>query len=64
MIPGGSLGSHIREHAKMGVSTSGGNGWSFDGTDLIAKIAGTTVAKLKASGNLEIAGDILTNQSF
>lgn len=65
MIPGGSLGQHIKEHSKMNVGTGSGTGWSWDGTWWVLKNAGTTIARIHGTtGNLEIAGDIKTNQSL
>jgi len=64
MIPGGSLGTHIVEHSKLGVAT-GGAGWSFDGTDWILTQGGNILAKIQtATGDLLITGDIKTNQSL
>jgi len=63
MIPGGSLGAHIAEHAKLGVAAPG-SGWSYDGTYWNLKISGTTVARIDSSGNLLIAGDFKAQQSF
>lgn len=65
MIPGGSLGQHIKEHAEMGVSSGGGSGWSWDGTYWVLKAAGTTIAKIHGTtGTLQVAGDVQANQSF
>ena len=65
MIPGGGLGTHIKEHSKMGVSSGSGSGWSWDGTYWVLKAAGTTIARIHGTtGELEIAGDIKTNITF
>ena len=64
LIPGGSLGAHIKDHSKLGVST-GGEGWSWDGTYWVLKSGGTTIAKIHGTtGDLLVAGDVKANQSF
>lgn len=64
MIPGGNLGEHVKEHAKLGVGT-GGSGWSWDGTYWVLKNAGTTIARIHGTtGTLEIAGVVKTEVSF
>jgi hypothetical protein len=65
MIPGGSLGTHIREHSMLGVGSGAGMGWSWDGTYWVLKNAGTTIARIHGTtGTLEIAGVVKTGVSF
>ena len=63
MIEGGSLGSHIREHSKLGIS--GSFQIVDDGTYYVFKVGGTTIMKIQKSNlDLFVGGDVKANQTL
>ncbi len=63
MIEGGSLGTHIREHSKLGIS--GSFQISDDGTYYVFKLGGVTIMKIQKSNlDLFVGGDVKANQTL
>ncbi len=63
MIEGGSLGTHIKEHSKLGIS--GSFQMVDDGTYYVFKMGGVTIMKIQKSNlDLFVGGDVKANQTL
>lgn len=65
MIPGGSVGAHKVEHAKMGITLGGSFSVTDDGTFVIFAFGGTNYFKIrKSNGDLLISGGVQSDQTI